>query len=89
MREVIVDLPPHPLDLLAHRGGQVVVSRRFRPLGFLRQHGQRLTSSTAAMRSVAIMGLAIVRDVAELYGGSISLGAAPMRGLRARLELCT
>jgi len=33
------------------------------------------------------LGLAIVRDLAELYGGSISLGAAPIGGLRARLEL--
>jgi signal transduction histidine kinase len=33
------------------------------------------------------LGLAIVRDLAELYGGSISLGAAPTGGLRARLEL--
>ena len=33
------------------------------------------------------LGLAIVRDLAELYGGSISLGTAPMGGLRARLEL--
>jgi signal transduction histidine kinase len=33
------------------------------------------------------LGLAIVRDLAELYGGSITLGAAPMGGLRARLEL--
>ena len=33
------------------------------------------------------LGLAIVRDLAELYGGSISLGAAPMGGLCARLEL--
>ena len=32
-------------------------------------------------------GLAIVRDLAEVYGGSISLGAAPMGGLRARLQL--
>jgi signal transduction histidine kinase len=32
-------------------------------------------------------GLAIVRDLAELYGGSISLDAAPMGGLRARLQL--
>ena len=32
-------------------------------------------------------GLAIVRDLAELYGGSISLGSAPMGGLRARLRL--
>jgi signal transduction histidine kinase len=33
------------------------------------------------------LGLAIVRDLAELYGGSISLDAAPQGGLRARLEL--
>jgi signal transduction histidine kinase len=32
-------------------------------------------------------GLAIVRDLAELYGGSITLGASPAGGLRARLEL--
>ena len=32
-------------------------------------------------------GLAIVRDLAELYGGSISLGSAPMGGLRATLQL--
>ena len=33
------------------------------------------------------LGLAIVRDLAELYGGSISLGASPIKGLRARLRL--
>jgi len=33
------------------------------------------------------LGLAIVRDLAELYGGSITLGASPEGGLRARLEL--
>ncbi len=32
-------------------------------------------------------GLAIVRDLAELYGGSIALGEAPTGGLRARLQL--
>lgn len=32
-------------------------------------------------------GLAIVRDVAAVYGGSISLAEAPMGGLRARLSL--
>ncbi len=34
-------------------------------------------------------GLAIVRDLAELYGGSVSLGSSPAGGLRARLELPT
>ncbi len=32
-------------------------------------------------------GLAIVRDLAEVYGGSISLEASPSGGLRARLQL--
>jgi signal transduction histidine kinase len=32
-------------------------------------------------------GLAIVRDLAELYGGSISLDRSPVGGLRARLQL--
>jgi signal transduction histidine kinase len=32
-------------------------------------------------------GLAIVRDLAELYGGTISLDSSPSGGLRARLEL--
>ncbi|MBI1876310.1 MAG: hypothetical protein HYS05_20790 [Acidobacteria bacterium] len=32
-------------------------------------------------------GLAIVRDLAEVYGGSISLDSSPMGGLRARLHL--
>lgn len=32
-------------------------------------------------------GLAIVRDLVELYGGSVALSDAPAGGLRARLEL--
>ena len=32
-------------------------------------------------------GLAIVHDLAEVYGGSIALDGAPVGGLRARLEL--
>ena len=34
-------------------------------------------------------GLAIVRDLAELYGGSIALEASAMGGLRAKLTLPT
>ena len=33
------------------------------------------------------LGLAIVRDLVELYGGSIALGASPLGGLRATLQL--
>ena len=33
------------------------------------------------------LGLAIVRDLAEVYGGSVSLDASPLGGVRARLEL--
>jgi signal transduction histidine kinase len=33
------------------------------------------------------LGLAIVRDLAEIYGGSISLDESPMGGARARLTL--
>ena len=33
------------------------------------------------------LGRAIVRDLAELYGGSISLHESPLGGVRARLEL--
>jgi signal transduction histidine kinase len=32
-------------------------------------------------------GLAIVSDLAALYGGSIALEASPLGGLRARLQL--
>ncbi len=32
-------------------------------------------------------GLAIVREIAELYGGSIGLSASPDGGLRATLRL--
>jgi len=34
-------------------------------------------------------GLAIVRELAELYGGSIVLDASPLGGVRARLQLPT
>ena len=33
------------------------------------------------------LGLAIVRDLAELYGGSIARGSSPAGGLRARVQL--
>ena len=33
------------------------------------------------------LGLAIARELAELYGGEVTLGVAPLGGLRARLRL--
>jgi len=33
------------------------------------------------------LGLSIVTDLAALYGGSLSLGTAPIGGLRAELML--
>jgi signal transduction histidine kinase len=33
------------------------------------------------------LGLAIVADLAKLYGGTLVLETAPLGGLRARLEL--
>jgi signal transduction histidine kinase len=33
------------------------------------------------------LGLAVVRDLAELYGGTLRLGAAPLGGLQAELRL--
>ncbi len=33
------------------------------------------------------LGLAIVSDLAELYGGSITLETSPLGGTRARLQL--
>jgi signal transduction histidine kinase len=33
------------------------------------------------------LGLAIVRDLAELYGGRVALDDSPLGGLRARIEL--
>jgi signal transduction histidine kinase len=32
-------------------------------------------------------GLAIVRDLAELYGGKVALGRSPAGGVRAQLQL--
>lgn len=33
------------------------------------------------------LGLSIVKDVAELYGGQVSLDTSPLGGLRAVLEI--
>jgi signal transduction histidine kinase len=46
-------------------------------------HGTRLGADAPG----AGLGLAIVRDVAALYGGGLTLAASPLGGLRARLDL--
>jgi len=33
------------------------------------------------------LGLAIVRDIAETYGGSLEMGPSPLGGLRCTLRL--
>ena len=47
------------------------------------RRGQRLDESKPGSG----LGLSIVTDLAALYGGSLSLGAAPTGGLRAELVL--
>jgi signal transduction histidine kinase len=47
------------------------------------QRGQRLDESKPGSG----LGLSIVTDLAALYGGSLSLGGAPIGGLRAELML--
>ena len=53
------------------------------------QRGVRADESPRVPRAAAGsgFGLAIVRDLAELYGGSIELDASPAGGLRALLKL--
>jgi signal transduction histidine kinase len=47
------------------------------------RRGQRLDESKPGSG----LGLSIVTDLAALYGGSLSLGSAPIGGLRAELVL--
>jgi signal transduction histidine kinase len=47
------------------------------------RRGQRLDESKPGSG----LGLSIVVDLAALYGGSLSLGSAPIGGLRAELML--
>jgi hypothetical protein len=53
MREVVVDLAAHALDLRRHRGRQFRVSGSRHPLGVSRQHGERRFQ---AVRQVAGLG---------------------------------
>ena len=70
MREVIVDLPSHALDLLADACGELGLARARRPLGLLREHRQRRLQ---AVREVAGLGdrtaddlLAVVEQAVEV-----------------------
>jgi signal transduction histidine kinase len=47
------------------------------------ERGRRLDQSVPG----SDLGLAIVRDLAEIYGGRVALEDAPGGGLRVRLEL--
>jgi len=47
------------------------------------RRGQRLDETKPGSG----LGLSIVTDLAQLYGGSFTLGAAPIGGLRAELVL--
>jgi signal transduction histidine kinase len=47
------------------------------------QRGHKLDDATPGHGQ----GLGIVKDIAELYGGSVRLGKSPLGGLKAELEL--
>jgi hypothetical protein len=53
VREVVVDLPPHPIDLLHDPRADVVVTVRLGAFGLLREHGKRRFQ---AVREVARLG---------------------------------
>jgi signal transduction histidine kinase len=47
------------------------------------QRGRKLDESYAGHGH----GLGIVKDIADLYGGTLKLGRSPLGGLRAELDL--
>jgi signal transduction histidine kinase len=83
--EVWVDSPPEPgagpmLRIIVDDDGRGLSSAERAKVS---QRGQRLDESKPGSG----LGLSIVIDLAALYGGSLSLGNAPIGGLRAELVL--
>ncbi len=83
--EVLVDRPPEPgaapmLRIIVDDDGRGLSAAE---LAKVSRRGQRLDESKPGSG----LGLSIVVDLAALYGGSLSLGNAPIGGLRAELVL--
>jgi signal transduction histidine kinase len=83
--EALVEPPPEPgagpmLRIIVDDDGHGISSAERAKVA---QRGQRLDESKPGSG----LGLSIVVDLAALYGGSLSLGNAPIGGLRAELVL--
>jgi signal transduction histidine kinase len=83
--EVLVDRPPEPgapamLRIIVDDDGRGLSAAERAKVS---RRGQRLDESKPGSG----LGLSIVVDLAALYGGSLSLGNAPIGGLRAELVL--
>src|SRR5690242_16333621 len=83
--EVLVERPPEPgagpmLRMIVDDDGHGLSSAERAKVA---QRGQRLDEAKPGSG----LGLSIVVDLAALYGGSLSLGKAPIGGLRAELVL--
>jgi signal transduction histidine kinase len=83
--EVLVDRPPQPgapamLRIIVDDDGRGLSAAERAKVS---RRGQRLDESKPGSG----LGLSIVVDLAALYGGSLSLGDAPIGGLRAELVL--
>jgi signal transduction histidine kinase len=83
--EVLVERPPEPgsapnLRIIVDDDGRGLSAAERAQVS---RRGQRLDESKPGSG----LGLSIVVDLAALYGGSLSLGHAPIGGLRAELVL--
>ena len=78
VREVIVDLPAHPLDLLADRRGELVMPLGVGTIGFLRQHRERrleTVSEVAGLGQRAPDGLlAVLEQRVEIVDERLHFG---------------
>jgi signal transduction histidine kinase len=75
-----VRLPDGELELCVDDDGPGLDPEERMQVG---ERGERLDENVPGSG----FGLAIVRDIAGLYGGSLELGESPLGGLRARLKL--